>query len=105
MLSIPIEIDRVRMLSREDIAAIKLNAIAGRGSKKDFIDLYFLFREYSLSEMLEFYSQKYDDGSKFMVLKSLTYFEDADLQLQPQMFKDFDWEKCKHYILEEVRNI
>ncbi len=41
----PLEIDGIRMLSKQDISAMKLNAIAGRGSKKDFIDLYFLLRQ------------------------------------------------------------
>lgn len=98
-------VNGVRLASKQDIAAMKLNAIAGRGSKKDFIDLYFLLQEFSLSEMLEFYLQKYHDGSRFMVVKSLTYFEDADGDEQPQMFKDFDWQECKRYILEETKKI
>lgn len=95
-------VDSVRMLSTKDIAAMKLSAIAGRGSKKDFIDLYFLLDEFSLKDILSFYTQKYKDGSSFMVQKSLTYFEDADLQLQPKMYKDFDWELCKQKIVAEV---
>lgn len=94
--------DNIRMLSTKDIAAMKLNAIAGRGSKKDFIDLYFLLNEFSLREILSFYEEKFSDGSVFMVQKSLTYFEDADFQLQPKMFLDFNWETCKQKIIEEV---
>jgi Nucleotidyl transferase AbiEii toxin, Type IV TA system len=94
--------DTIRMASKTDIAAMKLNAIAGRGSKKDFIDLYFLLNEFTLKDILSFYEEKFSDGSVFMVQKSLTYFEDADLQLQPQMFLDFDWETCKQKIIEEV---
>ena len=94
--------DNIRMASKTDIAAMKLNAIAGRGSKKDFIDLYFLLNEFSLSEILSFYDQKFSDGSIFMVQKSLTYFEDADFQLQPKMFLDFNWETCKQKIIDEV---
>ncbi len=102
LLDEPIEFDGIRMLSKKDIAAMKLNAIAGRGSKKDFIDLYFLMSEFSIKEMLQFYNQKYFDGSEFMVVKSLSYFEEANEQPQPQMFKDFDWEICKQKIIEEV---
>jgi hypothetical protein len=40
-----------------------------------------------------------------MVQKNLTYFEDADSQLQPKMFKDFNWETCKQKIIEEVLKI
>ena len=83
-------VDNIRMLSTQDIAAMKLNAIMGRGSRKDFIDLYFLLNEFSLKEIFNFYTQKFTDHSIFLVQKSLTYFEDADIQPQPKMFKDFD---------------
>ncbi|WP_415060755.1 nucleotidyl transferase AbiEii/AbiGii toxin family protein [Flavobacterium sp.] len=102
LLSNPVEIDSIRMLTSEDISAMKLNAIAGRGSKKDFIDLYFLMNQYTLAEMLTFYNQKYIDGSIFMVLKSLSYFEDANEQLSPKMYQDFNWETCKQKIINEV---
>jgi Nucleotidyl transferase AbiEii toxin, Type IV TA system len=96
-------VDNIRMASKTDIAAMKLNAIAGRGSKKDFIDLYYLLNEFSLREILDFYNQKFSDGSEFMVYKSLSYFEDADNQLNPKMLhSDFDWETCKQKIIEEV---
>ncbi len=95
--------DNIRMASKTDIAAMKLNAIAGRGSKKDFIDLYYLLNEFTLREILDFYNQKFSDGSEFMVYKSLSYFEDADNQLNPKMFhNDFNWETCKEKIIEEV---
>jgi predicted nucleotidyltransferase component of viral defense system len=48
LLAKPLEIESIRMLSKKDIAAMKLNAIAGRGSKKDFIDLYFLLNDFSM---------------------------------------------------------
>jgi hypothetical protein len=102
LLEKPFEIDGIRMLSKKDIAAMKLNAIAGRGSKKDFIVLYFLLNEFSLREMMDFYCSKYLDGSEFMVYKSLSYFEEANLQPEPKMFKDFNWEICKQKIIEEV---
>lgn len=96
-----LDVDGVRMASKKDISAMKLNAISGRGSKKDFIDLFFLLREFSLEEMIKFYDTKYEDGSHFMLIKSLTYFEDADIQNSPEIFKEFDWEKCKKTIKEE----
>ena len=95
-------IDFIRLASKEDIAAMKLNAILGRGSRKDFIDLYFLLNEFSLQQMFGFFKDKYIEGSEFLVYKSLTYFEDADSQPQPKMFKPFDWEICKQKIIEEV---
>lgn len=103
LLDEPIEVDGIRMVSKKDIAAMKLNAIAGRGSKKDFIDLFYLLNEFSMKQMVDFYHQKYFDGSEFMVLKSLTYFEEAENQPLPKMMKNnFNWESCKQKIIEET---
>lgn len=95
-------VDTVRMVSDKDIAAMKLNAIAGRGSRKDFVDLYFLLKKYSLKEIIHFYNQKYTDGSEFMVLKSLNYFEDAENEEMPIMFEEIDWNNIKKTILEAI---
>ena len=102
LLKKPTVIEGIRMASKEDVAAMKLNAIYGRGSKKDFIDLYFLLKEFSLPEMIDFYLEKYFDGSKFMMIKSLTYFLDADLDQTPPVYLDFNWETCKKTIVEAV---
>ena len=69
--------DGIRLASPRDIAAMKITAIEGRGTKKDFVDIYFLLKKYSLKNLLDFYSQKYPDSSSFMAMKSLAYFEDA----------------------------
>ncbi len=49
------------MAGIKDIAAMKLSAITGRGTKKDFVDLYFLLRQYELKEILGFYNEKFSD--------------------------------------------
>lgn len=92
-----------RLASKEDIGAMKLNAIAGRGSKKDFIDLYFLLNEFSLEELIGFYGDKYQDGSEFLVLKSLSYFADADTEPTPLMLKDANWDKIKNQIANSTK--
>lgn len=93
-----LRVDNLRLASKQDIAAMKLSAITGRGSKKDFIDLYFLLKEFSLDQMLQFYSQKYHDGSEFLVLKSLSYFEDAENDEMPKMFEKVFWSEIKEAI-------
>jgi predicted nucleotidyltransferase component of viral defense system len=95
-------IDSIRLASKEDIAAMKLNAIAGRGSKKDFIDLYYLLKIFTLEQMIEFYLQKFPDGSEFMVRKSLSYFEDADNETSPIIFENISWEEIKKSILKAI---
>lgn len=95
--------DNIKLAGKSDIAAMKLSAITGRGSKKDFIDLFFLLKEFSLKEMIEFYKQKYHDGSVFLVLRSLAYFDDADEEPIPKMLKNVDWRKVKEVITEKLK--
>lgn len=99
----PVVDGSVRLASPKDIAAMKVNAAEGRGTKKDFIDIYFLLQHYSLSDILDFYSQKYPEYSKFRALMSLTYFEDAEDQLMPKMFKAVSWETVKKEIDNAVK--
>ena len=99
-----LEEDHLQLAHKKDISAMKLAAILGRGTKKDFIDLFFLLKEYSLSQLIEFYEQKYHDGSVFMVLRSLVYFDDADDELMPKMFEDLDWKLIKKSISEDLKN-
>ncbi len=101
----PVEEDGIILASPKDIAAMKINAVEGRGSKKDFIDIYFLLQKYHLSEILEFYSRKYPEYSIFRAMMSLTYFDDADEQVMPKMFEDVSWEHIKNSIKKIVSNI
>jgi len=95
--------DNIKLAGKSDIAAMKLSAITGRGSKKDFIDLYFLLQEYTLMEIIKFYEQKYHDGSTFLVLRSLVYFDDADQEPMPKMLKIVDWHRVKEVITEKLK--
>ena len=97
-----VEEDGVRLASPKDIAAMKINAIEGRGSKKDFIDVYFLLQHYSLKEIMDFYSMKYLNYSLYRALMSLTYFADADPKEMPTMFEEVSWEDMKTYIKQQV---
>jgi predicted nucleotidyltransferase component of viral defense system len=92
----------IRLASLKDISAMKLNAIAGRGSKKDFIDIYYLLNTFTIEQMIQFYLHKYQDGSEFMVRKSLTYFEEANKELSPILFNEISWENIKNHILNCV---
>ena len=95
-------IDGIRLADNKDIAAMKLAAITGRGTKKDFIDLYYLLKQFTLKEMLSFYENKYSDGSVFLVMKSLTYFDDADREQSPVMLHQLDWTEVKTTIISTV---
>ena len=84
---------------------MKLGAITGRGKKRDFTDLYFLLKEFTLTELLAFYRQKYADGNEFLVLRSLTYFDDADEDKELELFEKAAWSDVKKSIAEEVKKI
>lgn len=81
---------------------MKKAAVVGRGTKKDFIDLFFLLQQYSLQEVLQFYLQKYPVGSLFIALKSLSYFEDAEPDPMPVMLEKVNWEDVKARIKQAV---
>ena len=94
--------DGIRLLSVEDIIPMKLSAIANRGAKKDFFDIYELMKTYSLSDMFELFSKKYQDTAHFHILKSLTYFDDAEEDFDPITLLDTDWEIVKQTIENKV---
>ena len=98
----PLIEEDIRLATPKDIAAMKVNAIAGRGSKKDFIDMYFLLQHFSLSDIISFYEEKYPESSVFRALMSLTYFEDAEEQIMPKMFSDTSWDTVKEHIIKTV---
>lgn len=97
-----ITINGLRLASPRDIAAMKLSAITNRGTRKDFVDLAFLLRQFSLHDMLQFYKNKFSDGEIFSVLKSLVYFNDAEEDPMPNMLVPFDWKAAKQQIANAV---
>lgn len=97
--------DGLRLAGMKDIAAMKLAAVTGRGTKKDFIDIFFLLSYFSLVQMLDFYLKKFFDGSAFMVIKSLTYFKDAEAEELPVLIEDINWEEVKSRIILETKKI
>lgn len=92
-----------RLAALEDLACMKLSAIASRGAKKDFVDLYALGRTFSLGRMLGFYRQKFRTEDLGHVLFSLTYFDDADLEAMPELLGAFDWGEVRRTVEAWVR--
>ncbi|MBN2481705.1 MAG: nucleotidyl transferase AbiEii/AbiGii toxin family protein [Bacteroidales bacterium] len=95
----------IRIAGLRDIAAMKLEAIAGRGSKKDFIDLYFLLKMYSLKEIFTWHAKKYGLGlnNQYHHLKSLVYFTDAEAEAMPVMMKPLSWSDVKIEIISHAK--
>lgn len=92
-----IEAEGVRMAAPEDIAAMKLNAITGNGTRlKDFIDVAYLSAFLSLSQMIDAYEGKYASRNPTMVIKALDYHNDINFNEPIEMLDGtYQWEEIK----------
>lgn len=101
-----VTVDNVRMASLEDIAAMKLNAISGNGTRlKDFIDIASLSPKLSLAEMVMAYRNKYDSRNPAMVIKSLEYHEDINFNEPVQMLDSgYSWQKTQARLRQMTRD-
>jgi len=93
----------INLLGLKDIAAMKVAALGDRGTKRDFIDLYFLSKIYSLDEILLLYNQKYGDleCKIYHLIRSFDYFEDAEVDNLPQMLIPVSWQEVKEFFHRE----
>lgn len=94
--------DGIHLASDKDIAAMKVSAIENRGTKKDFIDLFYLLQRYTLSDILNFYKSKYPNHSILRALMSITYFDDAETDPMPKMKREIRWSDVKKRLTTEV---
>lgn len=96
----------INIVGVKDLVAMKINAISSRCTKRDFIDLFYLAKKFSLKEMLDFYDQKFGAlaANQIHILKSLCYFDDAENDPAPNMIKDeFNWNKVKEFFTRETK--
>lgn len=100
------EFQSISVAGLADIAAMKLAAIVQRGTKRDFIDVYFLLNIYTLGELIDFAIKKYPGYQPMLILRSLIYFEDAEVKDTRQLKvldPNFSWPKAKEKIFAEVK--
>ncbi|MBN2343650.1 MAG: nucleotidyl transferase AbiEii/AbiGii toxin family protein [Deltaproteobacteria bacterium] len=102
MLASTDSIDSIRLIALDDLAAMKINAVTNRGSKKDFSDLLLLHESgLSLQQSLSLFCEKYGASAKFLAIRSLQYFEDAALEPDPLYLNEWTWE----YVEKRVHEI
>ena len=65
------------LASLEEIACMKCSAITGRSAMKDYIDIFFLLKQFSLAEILVLATQKFSALDQNLILKSIVYFDDV----------------------------
>jgi predicted nucleotidyltransferase component of viral defense system len=94
--------DGIHFFSIEDIAAMKLHTICGRGKKKDFFDTYCLLQKYSWDELIHLFISKYNETQLPFLWRSILHFEDAenDPDIKGMAPYEVSWEEIKSYILK-----
>ena len=99
----------IKIASPQDIGAMKIAAVMDRGTKKDFIDLYFLSKQagITLDDCLNNYEKKYKKlaNNIYSIVKSLTYFDDAEKSEMPPMLKKISWEEIKKFFQAGVKRL
>jgi hypothetical protein len=99
-------IEGVRMISNEDIGAMKLHAIHQSGDRyKDFVDMYFLLEQEPLKFYLEAYEKKYDKNPYWASVGLNTYdkittFDGVDMLKEKQQ----DWEHIQKRLELATKN-
>jgi len=91
-------IDKIPFADTKDLIALKLNAIKGRGVKKDFWDIAKLLEIYSLKQLVDCYQDRYQQDDLMMLLRSIAYFEDAEDNIDPECLTGMTWSKVKDVI-------
>ncbi len=102
----PLKYLSLKIADIKDIAAMKIDAIATRGAKRDFIDLFFICQSgYALGQLLDIYDKKYKNlaSTGTHIMKSLVYFNDAESEEMPEMLKKINWKDIKEYFENEVK--
>lgn len=90
--------------SIKDIGCMKLSAIIGRSVEKDYVDLYFILKQISLTELLALSEQKHASLDAALILKSLIYFD--DILREPILYKEghnVSLEEVQNFLTETVR--
>ncbi len=95
----------IRLWSVNDVIAMKLGAVSGRGAKKDFWDIAELLNHFTLEQMLQLFNAKYTNSDRGYVVRSLTYFEDAEDQADPIVLNDVTWPEVKQRVLKAVKEL
>jgi len=98
---------KIQMASVLEIGAMKVNAIGGRGKRRDFVDLYFMAQARPLALIWEDFKKRYAGTglSTLHVKKSLTYFADAEIDPMPAMIKRVNWNKVREFFERESKSL
>ncbi|MEI8093410.1 MAG: nucleotidyl transferase AbiEii/AbiGii toxin family protein [Spirochaetales bacterium] len=90
------QLQTFRLASLADVSAMKVYAVMGRGSKKDFSDLLYLHENgLSLRSSLDNFLVKYGHDQQFSAVRSLNYFDDTAMEPDPVYRNGWTWQYVK----------
>jgi predicted nucleotidyltransferase component of viral defense system len=91
------------MFSTEDIIAMKVQAILGRGRKKDFWDIAELLKHFSIKDFVQFHQEKYATQNLLITVpQAITFFADAEESEDPVSLKKQTWKSVQKFIKSKV---
>ncbi|MGD0613176.1 MAG: nucleotidyl transferase AbiEii/AbiGii toxin family protein [Anaerolineales bacterium] len=101
-----LNLEHIEIASLLDIGLMKLDALIGRGSRKDFYDLYFISQHLTLADLLRAGERKYPQARDFalMAVECLVMFENADRDHPPDLLVDLPWEQVKRFFIEQSKS-
>jgi len=99
------DVDGMPLASLETLAALKLNAVAGRGERKDFIDVFFICRTFhwTVTDLMCVSRELMPSMNDAHLLRSLTYFDDAEKTPKPRMLWACDWDEVRKFFEQGVQ--
>lgn len=103
----PKEMPKLKLANILDIAVMKVVAIGGRGAKKDFFDLYNILNKSNITidELAKGLLQKYGTNINYAnIIMGLSYFEDAEQEILPKTFVEYNWEEIKKFFINFQTN-
>lgn len=100
-----IETDFLNIASKIDISAMKLWAIQKRATNKDYVDIYYLIKDFSINTIINSFFEKFWKViSDNLILKSLVYFD--DIIEEPLILNNkISFEEIKAFLIKTVWNI
>lgn len=98
-----IDFDLVKIASLEDILCMKINAVISRGSRKVFVDIYFIMKHLNLkgNETIKLFIQKFGKYEELVIKKAITYFKDAEKEPEFPLIKKVEWKEVKKFFIKE----
>jgi Nucleotidyl transferase AbiEii toxin, Type IV TA system len=101
----PIQIiEEIPFAHTKDLIALKLNAVKGRGVKKDFWDVAKLLEIYSMDELFQCYYERYPYDDSLALKKSMIWFENAEDNLDPECLDGMTWSKAKKVVTKSFND-